>query len=142
MTVPAWSLAAAVALLSGSALGATCDLTFDTGATIEGVPLAETRVEQTAGLAHRDDVGSGMLFVWPAAEPRVLWMRDVRVPLTVGWIDADGVLFALDDMAPESDAMHLSMDPAAAALELPRGAFEDHGLGPGDRLVGRDCGDR
>ena len=139
MSVAARVLAAAGALLSGPSLAATCNLTFDTGAVLRGVPVAETRAEQSAGLANLDDVGSGMLFAWPTAEPRVLWMHDTRVPLTVGWIDADGVLFGLEDMAPKTDTMHLSMEPAVAALELPRGAFERRGLAAGARLVKRDC---
>lgn len=139
MSVAARALAAAGVLLSSPAFAGTCDLRFNTGALLQDVRLAETRTEQTVGLANLDDAGPGMLFAWSKAEPRVLWMRDTRVPLTVGWIDADGVIFALEDMAPETDKMHLSMEPAAAALELPRGAFERHGLAAGVRLVDRDC---
>jgi len=127
------------ALLSGPASATTCDLTFEGGNVLRDVPVAETRTEQERGLSDRDDVGPGMLFTWSTAEPRVVWMRDTRVPLTVGWIDAEGVLFGFEDMEPETDDMHLSMEPAAAALELPQGAFERHGLAEGDRLLSRDC---
>lgn len=91
------------------------------------------------GLMFRDDVGPGMLFSWPSAEQRVFWMHNTPTPLSVGFISADGTLFAIEDMAPETDDYHYSQMPALDALELVQGEFARKGLIPGSRLLGRKC---
>lgn len=119
--------------------GEICDLYFSNGATLTGVPVARTVAQQTRGLAKRDDVGPGMLFTWETAEPRVFWMRDTRVPLSIGFFDDTGLLFAIQDMQPETDDYHYSIKPASDALELEQGQFQVHGLREGDRLIERTC---
>lgn len=80
-----------------------------------------------------------MLFTWETAEPRVFWMRDTRVPLSIGFFDDTGLLFAIQDMQPETDDYHYSIKPASDALELEQGQFQAHGLREGDRLIERTC---
>ena len=116
-----------------------CDLHFSNEVTIEGVPVAETREQQARGLSGVENVGQGMLFVWPVAEPRVFWMRDTRVPLTIGFFDEAGLLFGIQDMKPETDDYHFSIKPAVQALELAQGQFQGYGLKEGVRLIGQTC---
>ncbi|HBN8308923.1 TPA: DUF192 domain-containing protein [Pseudomonas aeruginosa] len=116
-----------------------CDLHFSNGTTLARVPVAKTVEQQARGLAKRDDVGRGMLFTWAKVEPRVFWMRDTRVPLSIGFFDDTGLLFAIEDMQPETDDYHFSIKPASDALELARGQFQAHGLKEGVRLTGRTC---
>jgi len=80
-----------------------------------------------------------MLFSWEAAEPRVFWMHNTHVALSVGFISADGTLFAIEDMAPDTDDYHYSAGPATDALELVQGEFAQEGLRPGSRLLRREC---
>lgn len=116
-----------------------CDLRFSSGLVLPGVPVASTAAQQERGLSQRDSAGPGLLFTWPAAARRVFWMHDTRMPLTVGFFDAAGRLFDIEDMAPLSDVYHLSPGPASAALELAQGQFQAHRLAVGVRLVGRSC---
>lgn len=116
-----------------------CSLTFDSGVVLNGVALAQSKETQTRGLSDSDEAGGGMLFAWREAEPRVVWMRDTRVPLTLAWIDDGGRLFGIEDLKPNTDVFHLSLMPAVAALELPRGDFARRRLAEGDRLVSRSC---
>lgn len=116
-----------------------CTLHFSGGVILEGVPVARTPEQEARGLMHRDDAGPGMLFSWDKAEPRVFWMRNTRMPLSIGFMSADGTLFAIEDMQPNSDEYHFSLDPAQDALELAQGDFSRKGLGVGSRLLRREC---
>lgn len=116
-----------------------CDLHFSSGAVLEEVPVARTREQQARGLMHQEDVGNGMLFVWPEADLRAFWMRDTPAPLSIGFFAADGTLFAIKHMEPETDDYHFSARPAQYALELAQGEFERKGLPVGSRMVHRDC---
>lgn len=116
-----------------------CTLHFSNGVVLESVPVARTKAQKAKGLSGTDKVGRGMLFTWEDAEPRVFWMRDTRVPLSVGFFDAEGLLFGVVDMEPETDDYHFSIKPAADALELEAGQFEQYGLIKGVRLLNRTC---
>lgn len=117
----------------------SCDLHFSNGVVLQGVPVAETVEQQARGLSRLDDPGAGMLFTWANYEPRVFWMRDTYVPLSVGFFDREGLLFAITDMEPNTDTYHFSILPAADALELGAGEFGRQGLDVGVRLVDREC---
>ncbi|HFX1228586.1 TPA: DUF192 domain-containing protein [Pseudomonas aeruginosa] len=116
-----------------------CDLHFTGGVVLDAVPVARTKEQEARGLMHRDTAGNGMLFSWQEAEPRVFWMRNTRIPLTIGFFAADGTLFAIEDMQPETDDYHFSMKPALDALELAQGEFQRKGLAVGSRLIRREC---
>ncbi|MCK9468063.1 MAG: DUF192 domain-containing protein [Porticoccaceae bacterium] len=116
-----------------------CTLHFSNGVVLESVPVARTKAQKAKGLSGTDKVGRGMLFTWEDAEPRVFWMRDTRVPLSVGFFDAEGLLFGVVDMEPETDDYHFSIKPAADALELEAGQFQQYGLIKGVRLLNRTC---
>lgn len=116
-----------------------CDLHFSGGAVLMAVPVAKTKSAQSAGLSNRDDAGSGMLFSWSSAEPRVFWMRDTRMPLSIAFIDSAGVVFDIQNMAPMTDTYHFSLAPAQHALELAQGQFEAQGIRVGDRMTRQVC---
>jgi uncharacterized membrane protein (UPF0127 family) len=116
-----------------------CTLYFSGGVTLADVPVARTPVQMTQGLMFRDDVDPGMLFSWPSAGQRVFWMRNTPTPLSLGFISADGTLFSIEDMAPNTDEYHYSPMPASDALELPGGAATAPGRRTA-RLVARRSG--
>lgn len=116
-----------------------CTLYFSGNIILADVPVAKTTAQMAQGLMFRKDAGSGMLFSWPEAEQRVFWMRNTRIPLSVGFISADGTLFGIEDMTPETDDYHYSAGPATDALELAQGEFAQKGLKPGARLLDREC---
>lgn len=116
-----------------------CVLVFDNGTRLDAVPHARTIEEQAQGLAGLTDVGPGLLFSWRLAAPLVFWMHDTPAALTVGFFDADGVLFQVEDMEPFTDDRHYSRKAARYALELSRGSFARLGLTVGSRLVRTEC---
>lgn len=116
-----------------------CTLYFSGNITLVDVPVARTPAQMAQGLMFRKDAGSGMLFSWRSAGQRVFWMRNTHVALSVGFIAADGTLFAIEDMMPDTDDYHYSSEPATDALELAQGEFARKGLTLGSRLLGREC---
>lgn len=117
-----------------------CRLRFDTVA-IDSVPVAATLPQMARGLSSRDEVGPGMLFSWPDDAPRVFWMKDTQVALSVAFLDSAGVVLQIEHMEPESEVFHWSRLPAREGLEVKHGDFERLRIKPGSRLVSRDCMD-
>ena len=78
----------------------------------------------------------GMLFVFPQPQPLSFWMRNTYIPLSIAYIDVEGRILNVVEMAPRSDATHPSRGEALYALEMRKGWFADKGVGPGTRVTG------
>ncbi len=117
----------------------TCDLFFSGGISIKAIPVAATVEQRSRGLAGREHAGNGMMFSWGNSEPRAFSMRGVHFPLSIGFLSADGNLFAIDNMKANTDKFYLSMLPASDAIELAVGQFEKVGLVVGSKLIRREC---
>lgn len=110
------------ALLAGQAL------------TIE---IADTQAERACGLSHRDSLAAdrGMLFVFERPVRSPFWMKDTRMPLSIAFLDGQGLIIDLQDMVPDNSTRLYA--PGAAyryALETNRGWFRRHGVGVGDHV--------
>ena len=112
-----------------------CDLYFSTGLVLRTVPVAVTQKAQAEGLSKRLQIGTGMLFAWHTSAQRFFWMHNTWVPLSIGYFDAKGRLFSIQDMEQNTDKIHSSIKPALLALELPRGGFAAYQLKIGDRIL-------
>jgi uncharacterized membrane protein (UPF0127 family) len=101
------------------------------------VEIADTPRRIARGLKYRDSLGpdEGMLFVFPEPAIRRFWMKDTRIDLDIGFFDSDGRLLNIAHMkAFDTDTRHQSVAPAQYALEVNRGWFAGHRLGPGASL--------
>ncbi len=78
----------------------------------------------------------GMIFVFERAEPQAFWMKNTFIPLSIAFIGSDGRIVNIADMAPQDESRHWSRGPAQYALEMRKGWFAEHGIGPGDRVEG------
>jgi len=116
-----------------------CTLVFDKNIVLQNVPLAENEEQQKQGLSGKDSVGIGMLF--SKSEPLYLtfWMKNTKVPLSVGFFSENGELFQIEDMQPETQTLHHSIQPTKYALELPLGKFAAYGLKIGSKLNSVRC---
>jgi uncharacterized membrane protein (UPF0127 family) len=101
--------------------------------------IAEVAVndsQRTQGLMYRRMLPEdhGMLFVF--AEPSLvgIWMKNTLLPLSVAFIDAEGVIINIADMKPLTTNVHRAEKPALFALETPQGWFARHGIKPGTRI--------
>ena len=92
------------------------------------------------GLMNRREMPPqhGMLFVFPQANTHCMWMRNTLLPLSVAFIDGDGVIINIEDMQPQTEDNHCARKPARFALEMNLGWFAQRGIKPGVRLGGLD----
>ena len=99
--------------------------------------VAATPVQREQGLMFRktmpEDVG--MLFVFPRAEPLSFWMKNTYIPLSIAFIDSEGVILNIEDMAPlDEQSRARSLGAAVYALEVNQGWFEANGVEAGQRV--------
>jgi uncharacterized membrane protein (UPF0127 family) len=102
--------------------------------------VAATTETRTTGLMYRFSLqpDHGMLFVFDAPQPLAFWMRNTYVPLSIAYIDTNGRILNIDDMAPRTDDAHPSKGVALYALEMKKGWFADRNIRAGDRVEGLD----
>lgn len=109
---------------------------------IDGTPiaieLADSGSERERGLSGRAELrpGSGMLFVFEEDAQPSFWMKDMRFPIDIMWISADGVVVDIDQgLAPETYPQTFTPDsPVRYVLEVPAGFSEAHGITTGSKL--------
>ena len=90
------------------------------------------------GLMHRPSMAqnAGMLFIFDEATQQCMWMKNTLIPLSVAFIDDQGAIINIEDMAPQTEDSHCSKKPARYALEMNRGWFAAKGIKPGSRIGG------
>jgi hypothetical protein len=101
------------------------------------VEIADSPEERARGLMFRDSLpaDAGMLFVWPGDTLSPFWMKDTLIPLSIAFIDADGVILHIEDMEPLDETLHVSPKPYRYAVEANQGWFEEHGIEVGDGVT-------
>ncbi|CAN7401721.1 DUF192 domain-containing protein [Pseudomonas sp. LjRoot71] len=108
------------------------------------VEIAESDMQRERGLMYRTSLPDerGMLFVYPAAQWGGFWMFNTKIPLSVAYADADGVIVQITDMSPclSQEARGCPQDdyravaPFQYGLEANQGYFAARGIGVGDRI--------
>ena len=100
--------------------------------------VADDVMERAAGLMFRDalEADAGMVFVYPNSRPRSFWMRNTCLPLSIAYLDADGVIVSISDLEPLVEKGVASTAPAQYALEMSRGWYVRKGVSVGARVVG------
>jgi uncharacterized membrane protein (UPF0127 family) len=100
--------------------------------------LATTPQKRTIGMMFREKVAPnhGMLFVFEFKGQQCFWMRNTPLPLSIAFIEDDGTILQITDMAPHSDALHCSQRPVRFALEMEQGWFARKGAQVGSKLGG------
>ena len=100
--------------------------------------VAETDEQRMRGLMYRFSLrpDQGMVFVFAQPQQLGFWMKNTFVPLSIAFIDSQGRILNIEDMAPQTEATHPSRGLALYALEMRKGWFRDHGVQAGDRIDG------
>lgn len=101
------------------------------------VELADTASRRSRGLMFRQslDAATGMLFLFPTLAQGGFWMKDTFVPLSIAFIDADGVIVDILDMEPLTTTINTPASPYRMALEVNQGWFAEQGIAIGDRFA-------
>ncbi len=100
--------------------------------------LADNNASRMLGLMYRRDLAPnhGMLFVFDESGAHCMWMRNTYIPLSVAFIDQNGVVVNIEEMAPQTDDSHCALRPTRYALEMGARWFKEHGIAPGARISG------
>lgn len=102
------------------------------------VEVASDEASIQKGLMNRDELSknSGMLFIFPKEKERSFWMKNTNIPLSIAYLDKDGIILNIEDMTPNSTEGVASKGKAKYAIEVNQGWFEDKEIKPGDRVEG------
>jgi uncharacterized membrane protein (UPF0127 family) len=108
------------------------------GAATLVAEVAATNEQRATGLMYRFSLApdAGMLFVFDAPRMQSFWMRNTYVALSIAFIDANGTILNIEDMAPKDERMTWSSGPALYALEMRKGWFAQKGITAGQRVQG------
>lgn len=100
--------------------------------------VADHEDTRRTGLMHRESLAPnhGMLFVFEQPAVQCFWMRNTLVPLSIAFLDEDGRVVNLADMAPQTEDAHCSAAPVRHALEMEQGWFAQRGIKPGMTVRG------
>lgn len=111
-------------------------LSLDVGTEKIKVELALTPGERQTGLMNRKELAPdrGMLFVFEEEAPRSFWMKNTLISLSIAYLDREGNIIDIQDMAPLNTTPVPSAGPAMYALEVNRGMFSRWGVSVGDRI--------
>lgn len=110
--------------------------------TINGAPLkaeiAASPARRAMGLMERMhlDADRGMLFVFPSRQPVAFWMQNTPLPLSIAFIDENGMIVGTAEMMPLTNHLHRSEYPVKYALEMNARWFERHRIKAGMRVEG------
>ncbi|OGZ31936.1 MAG: hypothetical protein A3H02_00415 [Candidatus Niyogibacteria bacterium RIFCSPLOWO2_12_FULL_41_13] len=105
------------------------------GETIISVELADDSPKQTRGLSGKDKLkeNNGMLFIYDKPEIRSIWMKDMKFPIDIIWVDENKKIIGVENgVKPESYPKSFeSPGPVKYILETNSGFAEKYGLKPG-----------
>jgi hypothetical protein len=88
------------------------------------------------GLMFRETLPTdrGMLFVFDTPDTVCFWMKNTPLPLSIAFIDSQGIILNIDDMQPQTTTSHCPVAPTKYALEMNQGWFTDKGIGAGTHV--------
>ena len=100
--------------------------------------VASTPETRSRGLMFRENLApnQGMLFVFEQKAGQCFWMRNTLIPLSIAFLEDDGTIINIEDMAPKTENNHCSHKPARYALEMTQGWFQQKGFKSGMKLGG------
>lgn len=131
-------LVAALCLMVSAARAEMPEIVLAAGGHKLAAEVAYTDADRAQGLMYRRMLpeNRGMLFVFPETAVQAMWMMNTYIPLSVAFLDQNGVIINIADMAPHTRDTHASARPAKYALEANLGWFRKHGIKPGARIEG------
>lgn len=106
------------------------------------VEIADTVYLRSQGLSGRESLpaDAGMLFVFDAPAVRTFWMKGMKFPLDIIWIQNNRIVGIEKNVPPEpgksvfSLKMYTSPEAVDRVLEINAGLWERYGFEVGDRV--------
>lgn len=119
-------------------LASSSDITeIYVGGKVVYVELAVSLEERSQGLQFRKSLEEdhGMLFVFPTKSYHAFWMKDTFIPLSLAFINENGLITQIEEMESGSLERHTSRDEITYALEMNSGWFKRNNVHVGDRVT-------
>lgn len=104
------------------------------------IELALQPEQHARGLMFRKSMEEmhGMLFSFKQDRVMHFYMKNTLIPLSIAYLDAEGVIREIYDMQPLDETTTESQWPRRYALEMNQGWFERHSVGIGEQLLFSD----
>ncbi len=90
--------------------------------------------QQMTGMMWRTNMpeNTAMIFVHPTPRRAGYWMKHCYVPLSIAYIDTDGVILEIHDLQPHNtNSVVSAADNVRFALETPQGWFQRYNVNTG-----------
>lgn len=116
-------------------------ITCSGGRTVRvNAEIAAKSAERAYGFMNRKDIpdGTGMLFVFEHDQILSFWMKNTPHPLSIAYIDSQGIIRDIFDMTPYSENSIKSTRSVRFALEVPQGWFAKENVAVGDMVLLED----
>lgn len=99
--------------------------------------MAVEEEERNYGFMNRKKIpdGTGMLFVFEKDQILSFWMKNTPSPLSIAYLDSEGVIKNIYDMKPYSLEPIVSTVSCRYALEVPQGWYSRAGIRVGDKVM-------
>jgi len=102
--------------------------------------VAQTQQSRVCGLSKRNNMpyNHAMLFVYPVNKVLKFWMKDTFIPLSIAFLDSDGVILKIAKMNTlhkNEKATLIFHQAARYALEVNQGWFNENAIVVGDRVI-------
>ena len=101
------------------------------------VQLATTKAEREKGLSGVEqlDQNGGLLMVFDTLDEGSIWMKDMKIPIDVVWLDQDKeVIYTAANLSPDLGISKIfrPKEPAMYILEVPAGTIKNSAIKKGD----------
>src|ERR1044072_5055088 len=133
----------AALLVLPASLGAWADVVFKKSQVKVGTHTLKVEVaieedQRMQGMMFRKSMGAeeGMLFIFDEPAYHSMWMKNTLIPLSVAFIDAQGVILNILDMEPHTETPNMSAGPSIYAIETNKGWFVGKNIKAGDKVTG------
>jgi len=102
--------------------------------------VADTDAARQRGLMMRNYMASNEGMVFDFGEPATvcMWMKNTLIPLSVAFIDANGLIVNIEDMQPQTLESHCAKKSVRYALEMNQGWFKQKNIQAGFKIGGLD----
>ena len=104
------------------------------------VEIADTFEKRSLGLGKRTTLKKnwGMLFIFKKKRPHKFWMKNMKFPLDIIWLDNNRIVYILKNVAPSrigvSPPILEPIYPANFVLEIAAGRVNELNIKKGDFL--------
>ncbi len=111
-----------------------------TTAMLNGRPIrllvADTMLKRAIGLMYRNSIapGTGMLFKFSASGSHGIWMRNMRFPIDVIWINKHRVVSVSPNLRNNDSMIHYPKAPADTIIELAAGSAKKYKIKEGKKI--------